>query len=105
MSPAHFGSSTVSKTYTTEGNTVFKVLKVKPYQEHQVKPAYRDVLSFKSGMLVAVNFRGTLIPNITLRGGVVRLLEVQVGDRIYSRPSDICRALGVQHPMRPYRLE
>jgi len=90
--------------FRTAGTT-FKVLEVENYPAMKVSRHYRGILAFKPGILVAVGFRGTCIPNITSVGGVVRLTKVKVDDKTYDHPRAISEALGIELPMVPYPLE
>ena len=84
----------------------FTVTAVEPYPRDKVSEQYREILDLPPGMLVAVPYRGTLIPNITLKGGVARLTEVQViGDSLLKRPGAISAALGIRYPFAGYRIK
>jgi len=91
------------KKYQT-GKVTFTVLEGENFPAGKVSPRYKDILAFRSGLLVAVGFRGICIPNITYDKGVVRLLRVEVGGQVFNRPGDISRAIGVEEPMVPYQL-
>lgn len=88
----------LGRVFTTYQNGIsvrFVVLAVEPYPASRVKRQYSEILSIQLGMLVAVPHRGTLIPNITVDGGVARLTKVRVGERILDRPGDISKAIGI----------
>lgn len=99
-----FGQSVLDKRFHVNGME-FTVRRIEPYPREKVSERYKDVLKFQRGVLVAVSHRGTLIPNITLAGGVVRLLEIEVDNRgTCKNPKAICEALGVKEAMYPYDL-
>jgi len=84
------------------GNIAFQVLKTDPYPKSRVAKWYREILSFPPGVLVAVPYRGILIPNITTTDGVMRLIKVEVVGIVYSSPKAISEALGVKQSMHQY---
>jgi hypothetical protein len=102
--PKQFGAEIIGKKYVTEGEVVFKVLGFEVYLKMEVSERYLGILDFDPGKLVAISYRGTLIPNITLKGGVVRLTKVQVKEQVFSSPKAISMALGIEEAMKPYGL-
>jgi hypothetical protein len=99
-----FGSGIVGCTFK-RGRTIFMVMDIEPYPEERIKPQFKDrLMRLKSGKLVAVTYRGTLIPNITLRGGVVRLTRIAIDGEVLSGPRAISKALGINTAHYPYTL-
>lgn len=99
-----FGQSVLDKRFHANG-VEFMVRRIEPYPREKVSERYKDVLNFQRGVLVAVSHRGTLIPNITLTGGVVRLLEIEIDNLgICKNPKAICEALGIKGAMYPYDI-
>lgn len=86
------------------GAVAFLVLGIEPYPAARVSARYKEILSIQSGMLVAVDYRGTCIPNITVNGGVVRLTKVLINGKTIQRPGAISKALGITRPMCAYSL-
>jgi hypothetical protein len=83
----------------------FKVLGADKFPIDFVSPRYQKILEFPVGKMVAVSFRGTLIPNITMKGGVTRLTQIEVMGLVYDRPKHISEALLIGEAMRAYDLE
>lgn len=98
-----FGKELVGRKFRT-GEVDFKVLEIKPYSNRLVSDRYKKILAFREGFLVAVGFRGTLIPNITLKGGVARLTKIEINGQVFDRPKAISAALGIKEAMQPYEL-
>ena len=98
-----FGDAVVGSTFK-KANIVFMVLDVQPYPSDRVSTAYRRVLGAPLGTLMAISYRGTLIPNIAVRGGVVRLTKIAVRGMIISTPKAISEALGVNSAYHPYAI-
>jgi len=98
-----FGSELVGKNYTRHGR-IFEVISVIPYPENEISNQYKEIMEFWPGVLVAVMFRGTLIPNITVRGGVVRLTGIKIAGREFTRPGEISRALRLKESMYAYKI-
>lgn len=86
------------------GLVKFMVLEAETFPAPKVSKQYKGILGFKPGLLVAVGFRGTCIPNITGGNGVVRLTKIEVSGEIFDRPGTISKALGIEKPMVPYPL-
>jgi hypothetical protein len=100
------GQSILGNAYNIPGKyAIFTVVQIKPYSRGEVSKRYKEILRFRSGVLVAVPYRGILIPNITITGGVVRLLQVEVDGEIFKTPKAICEAIGVTEAMHPYNLK
>lgn len=98
-----FGDEIVGRTFK-KGSTVFMVMRAEPYPRDKISSQYKHLLNLPPGKLVAVSYRGTLIPNITVCGGVVRLTFVAVAGLCLSTPKAISEALGIRHPNYPYAL-
>lgn len=96
--------SITGNAYRVNGVT-FKVVAAEAYQKEKVSDRYREILKFRKGVVVAVAFRGTLIPNVTLKDGVARLTEVEVAGVNYKNPKAISQALGISEAMYAYDLE
>lgn len=95
----------IGKTYKTATGVTFTVLCVESYQKKDVSERYKPILGVKPGHLVAVNYRGTLIPNITLEGGVARIISVSVGELTFDRPRAISEAIGIKDGLTPYIIK
>lgn len=98
-----FGSSVLNETYQV-GGVSFRVLGIIPYTVGNVSKRYEEILKFPSGLLIAIAYRGTLIPNITLKGGVVCLTKVEVKGEVYKTPKTISETLKIEEAMYPYDL-
>lgn len=98
-----FGDEIVGRTFK-KGSTVFMVMRAEPYPRDKISPQYKHLLGISPGKLVAVSYRGTLIPNISLQGGVVRLTSIAVAGSSISTPKAISEALGIGRPNYPYTL-
>lgn len=98
-----FGQAVVGRTFRGSG-IVFMVMGIKPYPSDEVSPQYQQILAMPPGKLVAVSYRGTLIPNITVHGGVVRLTRIAVAGSILSTPKAISQALGIRKANCSYAL-
>ena len=85
--------------------TTFRVLGAEVFPAAEVSARYKGILAFKPGLLVAVGFRGTCIPNITGEDGVVRLTSIEINGNVFDRPSTISKALGIEKPMVAYPLQ
>lgn len=99
-----FGQSVVGSSFILNGIT-FKVLEIIPYPKKNVSPQYREILDFNPGLLVAVAYRGTLIPNITLSDGVVRLTKIEIAGKIINKPGAISKALRITEAMTSYEIK
>ncbi|MEK7062290.1 MAG: hypothetical protein AAB504_03135 [Patescibacteria group bacterium] len=98
-----FGQSVLGSNYEVNG-VHFQVLGIEPYPRKKISKQYKEILKFRSGVLVAIPYRGTLIPNITIRGGVVRIIKIDVYCSTYKNPKAICEALEVREAIYPYDL-
>lgn len=94
----------LGRRFIADNSVEFTVVEVEPYPADRVKPPYRDILSMGEWCLVAVAHRGTLIPNITVKGGVARLTKVRVGEKLLERPGAISKAIGITRAMHPIGL-
>lgn len=101
-----FGNELIGRKYMAPNASSFTVTAIEPYPKDKVSESYREILDLPPGMLVAVPYRGTLIPNITLKGGVARLTEVtDAGGKVYKQPKAISAALGIRYPFAGYRIK
>ena len=82
----------------------FRVIDAEPYPPSKVSFNYKTILEYDSGFLIAIKFRGTFIPNITLDAAVARLKKVEIGRKILDRPGIISKALGIKNEMIPYKI-
>lgn len=103
MPIVNFGDSVVGDVFQVNGVS-FQVLEIEPYPEEKISPRYKAILKFGPGLVVAVLYRGILIPNITLKGGVVRLTKVEIDGKIFVGPKAISEALWIKRAMYPYPL-
>lgn len=94
----------IGQTYETATGVKFIVIDAEPYPAIKISERYKKILDLDSGQLVAVNYRGTLIPNITVQGGVARLTKVDVEGEIINRPGAISKALGIKDGMSPCEI-
>ena len=99
----YFGSEIVGKCFRVNG-VVFQILELTAFPKEKVSDRYKAILAFKPWLLVALKYRATLIPNITLKDGVVRLTKVEVDGKVIGTPLAISRALGIKKDMIPYKL-
>jgi len=102
--PKNFGQEVIGKKYATSEGVEFKVMEIEAYPKLEISERYLGILDLALGQLVAVRYRGTLIPNITLKGGVVRITKAEIDGQIFSRPKTISAALGIKEAMKPYEL-
>ena len=79
----------IGAVLTTDRGVQFKILEAEDFPEDKISKPYKGIMKFPYGKLVAVNFRGTHIPNITYNGGVVRLTKVLVNGKVYDRAGAI----------------
>ena len=99
-----FGKEIVNSSYEVN-KVAFRVLGIEPYPKNKVSKQYLEILAFPMGFLVAIAYRGTFIPNITLKGGVVRLTKVEVKGKVYKNPKAISEALNIKEAMYKYDLK
>lgn len=90
-----FGSEMVGRTFLSPSGRSFTIVKIEPYPANKISSRYREIHRQPLGVLVAVPYRGTLIPNVTVKGGVVRLTTVEIDGQLYKRPGEISTSLGV----------
>ncbi len=83
---------------------VFKVLNAEAYPAEKISKQYKKLLTIESKHLVAINHRGTLIPNITLKDGVVRITSIEIDGKTINKPKAISEALGIKVAMEGYFL-
>ncbi len=101
-----YGSELLGHTYKVKGGTPFTVLGVKGYPDPDIKKRWQSQLvGLTSGQLVAVPYRTTLLPNISLGDGVAQLTKVVVAGVTYIRPIDISKAIGITAAYNPQVLE
>ncbi len=95
----------IGNFYKTKDGVEFQVLDAEFYSQRTVSFRYKRILDFKPGLLVAVAYRGALIPNITMDGGVARLTKVEVNGETFDRPHAISTAIGVKDDMSSYFIK
>lgn len=105
MKKGMVGMDFVGAVLVTDRGVEFKILEVEDYPEEKVSKPYKAIVQFPYGKLVAINYRGTYIPNITYKGGVVRLIKILVDGKVYERAGEISNALGIIAHMTPYDLK
>ena len=70
-----YGSGLLGHTYKLKGGTPFTVLGVEGYPNTDIKKQYQpQLVGLEKDQLVAVPYRTTLIPNITMGDGVARIV-------------------------------
>ena len=99
------GFDFVGAVLTTDRGIKFKILEIEDYPEDKVSKQYKGIIQFPYGKLVAINFRGTHIANVSYNGGVVRLTKIMVNGKVYDRAGEISNALGIIAHMTPYDLK
>jgi hypothetical protein len=99
-----FGQEIIGSTYWVN-DIVFQVMSIDSYRESKVNKQYEEILLIPPGFLAAVAYRGTLIPNITLDGGVARLTKVHVAGKVFKNPKAISAALGINKAMYAYDMK
>lgn len=87
----------INSSYELPNGVIFTVLSIKSFPAKDVSERYRNILAIKPGHLAAINFRGTLLPNITLEGGVAQLVSIEVDGKTISKPGAISKALGIKN--------
>lgn len=92
------------KSYKTSNGVTFKILETEAYSKSKVSPQYKQILDYKSGLLVAISYRASLIPNVTTENGVSRLRKVEIDGRVIDRPNAISTALGITEGMKSYGM-
>lgn len=95
----------INSCYQLPNSVEFKVVSIKSFLAKDVSKRYENILAIKPGYLVAINFRGTLLSNITLEGGVAQLISVEVKGVVISTPKAISQALGVKNDTDFYLLK
>lgn len=95
----------IGKSFTSFNGTSFKVISIESYPKAKVSARYEQILNFKAGFLVAVSFRGVLIPNITLEEGVARLTAIEVDGQIVKTAKSISDILGIKQGMTAYSVK
>lgn len=95
----------IGKQFKTANGVIFTILDVQSYPKSKVGERYKRILNFKPGLLVAISFRGTLIPNITLEGGVARLTSVEVDGNSINTTTAISAVVGVKEAMVAYSIK
>jgi hypothetical protein len=95
----------VGSSYKLDNGIRFKVIDTELYPAREVSHKFKTILDFKAEHLVAISYRGTLIPNITLENGVVRLTKVEVDGKVFDRPGAISRALGIEEYLTAYDIK
>lgn len=101
-----YGSSVLGHTYKIKGCPPFTVLGIEGFPNPEISKQYQKrLIGLSADQLVAVPYRTTLIPNITIGDGVVRLTKVVVNGQVYTRPIDISKAIGVKAAYDPQPLE
>ena len=98
-----FGLELVGRKYIRRGRK-FEILSVVPYPENDISKRYKGIIEFQPGALVAVMFRGTLIPNITVKGGAVRITGIRIAGKEITRPGEISYALNINEAMYAYKI-
>lgn len=93
------------KQFSLPSGITFKVLDIKFFSPNDVGKNNKRLLDFEPNQLVAINYRGTFIPNITTEQGVACLTSVEVGGRTLTRPKAISEALGITKSMEPIPLK
>lgn len=71
----------------------FTVQRAKSFNEKDSDVRHEDVLVIRPGYLVCISFRNEIIPHITLNEGFAEILSVKAGEKVFTKPSDICHAL------------
>lgn len=101
-----YGSNVLGHTYKLKGSQPFTVLGIEGYPNPEISKQYqKHLIGLSADQLIAVPYRTTLIPNITIGDGVVKLTKVAVNGQVYTRPIDISRAIGVSKAYDPRPLE
>lgn len=105
MKRGMMGVDFVGAVLITDRGIKFKILEVEDYPEDRISKQYKGIIQFPYGKLVAINFRGTHIANITYNGGVVRLTKIMVNGKVYDRAGTISDVLSIITHMTPYDLK
>ena len=101
-----YGSQLLGHTYKVKGGIPFTVLGIEGYPDIDIKKQYKpQLVGLEKDQLVAVPYRTTLIPNITMGDGVARITKVVVAGVTYIRPIDISKAIGITAAYNPQTLE
>lgn len=94
----------IGKQYKTATGIIFKIGNIESYPKTKVSDRYKAILAIKPGCLVAISFRGHLIPNMTLEEGVGRLTAVEIDGKPIKGASAISKAIGIDKPMIGYSM-
>lgn len=93
------------KQFSLSNGITFKVLDVEFYPPSKVSRRNKILLDFEPNQLVAIDYRGTLIPNITTEQGVACLKSVEANGKTLTRPKVISAALGITESKKPELLQ
>lgn len=96
-------SKLVGKKFKRRG-MVFEITSIDSYPEKRISKRYKEIIEFRPDLLVAIDYRGTLIPNITVKGGVVRITGIRIGNTINDKPGKISEALKINKAMYAYKI-
>lgn len=101
-----YGSQLLGHTFKVKGGVPFTVLEILGYPDPDIMKQYQPhLIGLPAGKLIAVPYRTTLIPNITLGDGVAKLTKVVVNGQTFTRPIDISKAIGVSKAYDPQPLK
>lgn len=93
-----------TKFRTDEGVT-FKVIDGEFFSANSVARQHRRYLGdLRQGLLVAVSFHGTRVPVITVKGGVVKLSQVELKGSTLEQAGKISKSLGLTETRQPLGL-
>lgn len=88
-----------------ENGKTFTVIDVESFPANKISERYKKILGYIPAKLVAINYRGILIPNlITEVTGVFRLKRVLVNNIEFKTPKAISKALGIETDFFPYNI-
>ena len=94
------------KTFATHSGVRFRVVKGEHYPEGSIAQQHNRYLnSLPPGLLVSASFHAQPVPVITLGGGVVRLVEVEIDGVTVTGAREISTRLGVQETRQPVGLQ
>jgi hypothetical protein len=95
----------VGGSFTTERGLKFKILNGEHFPQNKISHQHRKYLSgLRAGQLVSVFFYGQPTPLITVGDGVVRLIEIEMGQETYKGSLEISKLLCVGKTRCPKHL-
>ncbi|OHA15447.1 MAG: hypothetical protein A3H57_02740 [Candidatus Taylorbacteria bacterium RIFCSPLOWO2_02_FULL_43_11] len=92
-------------SFCIQGGETFKVLRGQYFSDQNISGQHRRYLGgLREGLLVSVSFYGQPVPLITVKGGVVRLIEIEIDSTLFKGSHEISQKLKVTKTRFPIAL-